>query len=47
MTQEILNRFIFKTFNGEFGVNDPVTHDEIIGYYQQGKKLKMLLMIMC
>ena len=34
MTQEILNRFIFKTFNGQFGVNDPIAHDEIIGYYQ-------------
>lgn len=34
MKQEILDRYLFKTFNGQFGVNDPVTHDEIIGYYQ-------------
>ncbi len=32
--QEILDTFIFDTIGGEkFGVNDPLTHDEIIGYY--------------
>ena len=34
ITQEILNTFIFGTIGGEkFGVNDPIAHDEIIGYY--------------
>ena len=32
--QEILDTFIFDTLGGEkFGVNDPMAHDEIIGYY--------------
>ena len=32
--KEILDTFIFDTIEGEkFGVNDPLTHDEIIGYY--------------
>ncbi len=34
VTQEILNTFVFDTVGGEkFGVNDPIAHDEIIGYY--------------
>jgi hypothetical protein len=34
ITQEILDTFIFDTIGGEkFGVNDPLNHDEIIGYY--------------
>ena len=34
VTQEILDTFIFDTIGGEkFGVNDPTSHDEIIGYY--------------
>ena len=34
VTQEILNTFIFGTIGEEkFGVNDPIAHDEIIGYY--------------
>ena len=34
VTQEILDTFVFSTIGGEkFGVNDPITHDEIIGYY--------------
>jgi hypothetical protein len=32
--QEILDTFIFDTIGGKkFGVNDPLTHDEIIGYW--------------
>jgi hypothetical protein len=32
--QEILDTFIFNTIGEEkFGVNNPLTHDEIIGYY--------------
>jgi hypothetical protein len=34
VTQEILDTFVFDTIGGEkFGVNDPLTPDEIIGYY--------------
>jgi hypothetical protein len=34
ITQEILDIFIFDTIGGQkFGVNDPLAHDEIIGYY--------------
>jgi hypothetical protein len=34
ITQEILDTFVFETIGGEkFGVNDPLVHDEIIGYY--------------
>jgi hypothetical protein len=34
ITQEILDTFVFSTIGGEkFGVNDPMVHDEIIGYY--------------
>jgi hypothetical protein len=34
ITKEILDTFIFDTIGGEkFGVNDPIAHDEIIGYY--------------
>lgn len=34
ITQEILDTFVFDTIGGEkFGVNDPLAHDEIIGYY--------------
>jgi hypothetical protein len=34
ITQQILDTFIFDTIGGEkFGVNDPIAHDEIIGYY--------------
>jgi hypothetical protein len=34
ITQEILDTFIFDTIGGQkFGVNDPLAHDEIIGYY--------------
>lgn len=34
VTQEILNTFVFDTIGGEkFGVNDPIAHDEVIGYY--------------
>ena len=32
--QEILDTFIFNTIGEEkFGVNNPLTHDELIGYY--------------
>jgi hypothetical protein len=34
VTQQILDTFVFDTIGGEkFGVNDPIAHDEIIGYY--------------
>lgn len=34
ITQEILDTFVFDTIGGaSFGVNDPLEHDEIIGYY--------------
>ena len=34
VTQEILDTFVFSTIGGEkFGANDPIAHDEIIGYY--------------
>jgi hypothetical protein len=34
ITQEILDTFIFDTIGGmKVGVSDPLTHDEIIGYY--------------
>ena len=34
VAQEILDTFVFSTIGGEkFGVNDPIAHDEIVGYY--------------
>ena len=34
ISQEILDTFVFDTIGGKkFGVNDPLVHDEIIGYY--------------
>jgi hypothetical protein len=33
VTQEILDTFVFFATRGKFGVNDPIAHDEIIGYY--------------
>ena len=34
VAQQILDTFVFSTIGGEkFGVNDPMSHDEIIGYY--------------
>jgi hypothetical protein len=34
VTQEILDTFIYETLAGSFVAMDPVSHDEIIGYYQ-------------
>lgn len=34
VTQETLDTFIFEEIEGEkFGVSNPISHDEIIGYY--------------
>lgn len=41
VTEEILKTFIFETIGGEkFGVNDPINHDEIIGYYPTMEEAK-------